>query len=598
VSKSAQIIVLDAGGQYCHLIARRIRDLGVYTEIRRLDCDPDELKNTKGIVLSGGPQSVYESNAIMVNPKIFTCNVPILGICYGQQMIVYLLGGKVSQSRIREYGSADLFVQGEQNIFQGLRKKERVWMSHGDAVDILPEGFSIIGYTADCPIAAIANFSQKIYGLQFHPEVVHTVSGIRILRNFIFSICGCKQDWNPGENVKIIEEKIKEQTNGRNVFFLISGGVDSSVAFTLCTRALGRERVRGLYVDTGFMRKNETKIVEQAFKEVGVDNVDVVDAQSIFFAQLEHVIDPEEKRKIIGDLFINIQEKKLNEITTGNDDWVLGQGTIYPDTIESGGSKFSALIKTHHNRVTRIQEMIGEGKIIEPLSEYYKDEVRELGRSIRLPESIVGREPFPGPGLAVRCLCSIKHKSLEFTQHSQEIARKYKVQSWIVPIETVGVQGDGRSYARLMVVSGNVCWGTLNEISVEVTNSLPEINRVAYLVASKDFFPKFNVHPARLTKDRIQLLQEANDLVYQFVSEEQFKEIWQFPVILVPLGARNDGETVALRPVRSVDGMTAEFAQIERSTLKILGKKLLELDGVDSVIYDITHKPPGTIEWE
>jgi GMP synthase (glutamine-hydrolysing) len=431
--------------------------------------------------------------------------------------------------------------------------------------------------------------------VQFHVEVTHTPHGRQILSNFVHDICGCGQEWSAGERVATLEEQVRRASRNRRVFFFVSGGVDSTVAFTLATRALGRERVHGAYIDTGFMRQGETQEIAAAFRGLGYD-LEVVDASDQFFKALDGVAEPEAKRQIIGDMFIAVQDQAIARLGWG-DDWVLGQGTIYPDTIESGGTKSSAKIKTHHNRVGKVEEMIRAGRVLEPISELYKDEVREVGRKLELPKELIERHPFPGPGLAIRCLCCQAEGIAEAIPPIQGYAAVR------LPLRSVGVQGDFRSYAHPTLLWGGLrTHGMLSEVSSLITNTQRESNRVTYLLGCRVHQASrvWRAHPALLTRERITVLQEADGRVRQWLRDENLTAaVWQFPVVLLPLAAdQSAGETIVLRPVESEDGMTAHVAPLDFAALDRLTARLMELPALDAVLLDISHKPPATIEWE
>ena len=399
------IVVLDFGGQYAHLIANRIRRLRVHAEIRSPETAVADLQDADGLILSGGPASVYDPQAPAYNPEILAMGKPMLGLCYGHQLLCHRLGGQVEMGTTHEFGAAYLQVHKAEGVLGGLDARERVWMSHRDHVAALPPGFAVLGATEDCPVAAMGDAERKIYGLQFHPEVTHTVRGMDILDNFA-TLCGAERSWTMERYTEQTIERIQQQAKGRNVFLFVSGGVDSSVAFLLLNRALGAERVLGLHIDNGFMREGETALVERLMKGAGLHNLEVVDASTEFLAATEGIADPEEKRLRIGEEFIRVRDRALAALALDPDEWLLGQGTLYTDTIESGGTENAAVIKTHHNRVGVIDQLLAEGKVVEPLDQLYKDEARTLGETLGLPHHLVWRHPFPGPGLAVRVLCS------------------------------------------------------------------------------------------------------------------------------------------------------------------------------------------------
>ena len=597
-----KILVLDFGSQYTHLLARRVRELGVYSEIREPTVSTADLKRAKGIILSGGPASVYDKDAPKFNKDIFTLGVPVLGLCYGVQLIAHVLGGKVTPGTVKEYGVARLSVKEKKGLFDGLSGKETVWMSHGDRVETPPSGFSTVGFTADCSNAAIWSPEKKIFGLQFHPEVTHTVNGRKILANFLFKICKCKKNWRPES---LAEQKIKEiklVTGKRKVFLLASGGVDSTVALALFHKALGKEKVFALHVDHGFMRKNESEKVRKVFEKIGVGakELKTVDASEEFFSALEGVIEPEEKRKIIGKLFVDVANRETQKLEWNEDEWVLGQGTIYPDTIETKGSQNAAHIKTHHNQAEIIKELTKKGRVVEPLRDLYKDEVRLLGEKLGLPKEIVWRHPFPGPGLAIRVLCSDGHEEVPSSvqKSAQAVAKKHGFEAQVLPVKAVGVAGDFRTYRLVCALSGRLNWKKLEMCSTALTNSVKEINRVVFCIEPKKL-GKVKCFSAGLSRQRVGLLQEIDGIVMQEVEKDKklHKEIWQFPVVLLPLEVDGKKEACVLRPVSSAEAMTASFYPLPKKTLVKIVKKISAL-GVGAVFFDVTHKPPATIEWE
>jgi GMP synthase (glutamine-hydrolysing) len=577
-----QIAILDTGGQYCHLIARKVRELSVYAEVFPSDTPSAQLAGRKGLIISGGPSSVYEPGSPWVDTAIFTSGQAVLGICYGQQLMAYLLGGKVQKGHKGEYGLAVLETTDAPGpLFQGAAGQQQIWMSHRDSVSAVPDGFEITGRTRTCEIAAIANPGKRLYGVQFHPEVVHTRHGRQILSNFLFDICGCTPDWDPKHRVPLVEQQIREVADGRNVFFFVSGGVDSTVAYTLCLKALGKDRVRGTYVDTGLMREGETSFVRNLFTSLGSEGFHVEDASAEFLDALHEVRDPERKRHIIGEQFVHVQERILKDL---DGHWILGQGTIYPDTIESGGSARADLIKTHHNRVAGIQKLIGEKRITEPLAFFYKDEVREIGRELGLPDEFLDRHPFPGPGLAIRCLCS-----------SEALPLQRLDEGWLIPVKSVGVQGDSRTYKPILAITGE----DLHQRASDLTNSLEQVNRVVTVTGTNYPIEQLSVQPSTITPERLDRLRKADAIVRRISIDSGFeKQVWQFPVVVIPVGTPAAPDSIVLRPIDSVDGMTAESVVMDPAILAHLTKEILQVPGIAAVFYDLTHKPPGTIEWE
>ncbi len=507
------IVILDFGSQYTQLIARRIRESHVFSEILPYNAPVEEIKkhNPKGIIFSGGPASVYEPDAPKPDPRVFELGLPILGICYGLQLIVDHFGGKVIKAEKHEYGRAELEVLDHEDLFYNIPNYIHVWMSHADRVEKLPEGFETIARTFNAPYAAIRNKKQKIWGVQFHPEVSHTYLGKEILENFAVRICGCEQDWTMGRFLMEKEVEIRKMVGDKKAICALSGGVDSAVAAVLVYNAIG-DNLTCIFVDNGLLRKGEREQVEKTFRDNFHIPLIVVDAKDKFLNALKGITDPEQKRKIIGNLFIEIFEEEAKKIP---DVEYLVQGTLYPDVIESVSVKGpSAVIKTHHN-VGGLPEKMNL-KLIEPLRELFKDEVRELGKELGLPDEIVYRHPFPGPGLAIRIIGEVREPDLEILREADAIvveeikkAGLYR-QLWqafavLLPVHTVGVMGDYRTYEKV----------------------------------------------------------------------------------------------IAVRAVESTDGMTADWARLPYETMDIIMRRIInEVQGVNRVVYDITSKPPGTIEWE
>jgi GMP synthase (glutamine-hydrolysing) len=552
------------------------------------------------LILSGGPHSVYETDAPEFNEDILNFKGPILGLCYGHQLICHVLGGHASGSDIREYGIAGMEITADSPIFRGLESTQTVWMSHGDSVDKLPGGFEIIAKSRDCAMAAVQNSERRIYGLQFHPEVIHTQNGNTILDNFL-NLCGCSRDWNMEKYLKSIEKDLKSRLEGKNLFLLVSGGVDSTVTFALLNRALGTDRVQGLHIDNGLMRENETSRISRYMADFGFDNLHIADASSEFLEKLEGITDPEEKRKIIGDAFISVQQSELEKMGLDPNMWVLGQGTIYPDTIESGGTKHADTIKTHHNRVPIIEKLIEQGKIIEPIAQLYKDEVRILGKSLDLPDDLIWRHPFPGPGLGVRVLCSSGENKLppeSVKSRLDSLLQGSGLKADILPIRSVGVQGDSRSYAHPAIITGDSDWDRLEELSTKITNTIPEINRIVFQIAPGDELA-FKARKAWVTGERLEELRKADSLLNSFIKEHGFyRKIWQMPVVSLPISPQGDRDAVVMRPVHSREAMTASFYRLPMDFLKKIGRELTARTTFTGLFFDVTHKPPATIEWE
>ncbi len=590
---SRSIVVLDFGGQYAHLIARRVRQCGVYSEIMDSDIPAEKLKDAAGIILSGGPQSVYDSASPQGDPGIFDLGIPILGICYGLQWMTKALGGEVASGGVKEYGRAKLKIKNERlKIIDAIPLESTVWMSHGDEAKTLPEGFECIGTSSDCLNAFFADASRNFYAVQFHPEVVHTEHGQTLLENFV-SLCDATP-WSIESYVDHVSAYVKKEVGDKKVFILVSGGVDSTVAFVLLNQVLGKDRVQGLYIDTGLMRKDESVYIASAFEKLGIDNLRIEHAEEYFLKKLAEVYEPEQKRWIIGDAFLSVQRRISEEMGLKIEDgWMLGQGTIYPDTIETGETKNADKIKTHHNRIEEIQKMMEAGLVVEPLRDLYKDEVRALGEELGLPHELVWRHPFPGPGLGVRILCA-QEESVVSGQWSLGI------DSAPLPIKSVGVQGDGRSYKHALALFNaekfpdEQCF----ELATSIPNAYKEFNRVV-MCTSHSEVQEFVFSPGYITEERAELLRDADAIVDEEMrAAGLYESIWQFPVVLLPFGTSEGGQSIVLRPVESQEAMTANAVHLPAQVLVTMTEQILSIDGIDCVFQDLTHKPPGTIEWE
>jgi GMP synthase (glutamine-hydrolysing) len=505
--KPDSIVILDFGGQYCHLIARRVRDMGVYSEI--LPCDSskaeiiglDKAMRVRGLILSGSPANVRMEDAPRLGDGILGMGLPVLGLCYGHQLLAHMHGGEVRRGERREYGVTEVAVDHAVGILEGMNPIERVWMSHGDTVFRVPDDFEILAHTEISPVAAYRHRGRPIYGLQWHPEVVHTERGREILNNFVFKICGCESNWRPADVAERAVEEIRSTVGESRAIIALSGGVDSSVAAALAARAIG-DRLVAVHVDHGFMRMGESESIEGTFRGMGV-NVVVAHVKDRFMGRMGGVSDPEEKRRIIGEEFVRVFEDEARK--TGAE--YLIQGTIYPDRIESGFRRHSDRIKTHHN-VGGLPLNIEFKAVVEPLRELYKDEVRALGARLGLPNAIVRRQPFPGPGLAVRIIGEVTDAKLDTLRRADAIvceeveSSSLRDTAWqylavLTDTKSTGVKGDERAYGFTVAVRivesvdgmtaafAKAPWGVLERISTRITNEVPEVIRVVYDITHK-----------------------------------------------------------------------------------------------------------------
>jgi GMP synthase (glutamine-hydrolysing) len=611
------IAILDFGSQYTHLISRRVRGLGVEADLLPAETPAGELNGYEGIILSGGPASVREPGAPIPDKGVFELGVPVLGLCYGHHLLVHMLGGVVRRTGRSEYGKAVLEVLDPNRVFDGLGKNETVWMSHGDLVESLPDGFKVLGVTPDCPTAGIGNEDRKFYGLQFHPEVHHTPKGVDILRNFVAGACGCEPRIPTSPSVESMLEQIDKEVGDKNVFLFVSGGVDSTVAFLLLTKALGAERVYGLHINNGFLRLGEMEKVKGYMDSFGFTNFNQIDETNRFHDAIRGLVDPEAKRKAVARAFLDVKDKVYAELDLESDNWLLGQGTIYPDLITSGVTKNADVIKTHHNSLLDERETLS---LIEPMRDLYKDEVRELGLKLGLPREFLWKEPFPGPGNSVRvlgevtpaklaiqaeadaiidrCLMNTKwstelwHKfpvlgivselgeepvlsgqivgtqapdRLEAVRHSQELLdealhrvgiRPGIAQAILLPVRSVGIKGDAKAYEHplCLVIRDKEGWSQLPYDLLEEVSS-------------------------RITNQ----VDGVNRVVYD-ITDRPPEAPWD--------------KLIFLRMLVSTDTMTADWGRIDEPKLREIGSEIMKLQEVDRVMLDVTQKPPGMMEWE
>ena len=502
--KNELILILDFGGQYNQLIARRVRECNVYSEVVPYNISLEKIKekNPKGIIFTGGPSSVYGKDAPRCAEGLFDLGIPVLGICYGMQLMTYLLGGKVAKAEKREYGTTDVSIDNNSLLFQGFEKQNGFLMSHTDFVEKVPEGFKNIGSTLSCPNAAMENTKKKLYGIQFHPEVNNSVNGTQVIKNFLFNICGCTGDWIISSFVEESIAKLKEKIGDKKALCALSGGVDSSVAAVLLSKAIGKN-LTCIFVDHGLLRKNEGDEVENIFRNQFDINLIRVNAKDRFLSKLAGVTDPERKRKIIGEEFIRVFEEEAKKIGTVD---FLVQGTIYPDVIESGLGK-SAVIKSHHN-VGGLPDYVDFKEIVEPLRDLFKDEVRQTGLELGIPENLVFRQPFPGPGLAIRIIGDITDNKLAILKEADSIFREEIANARLhksinqyfavlTNLKSVGVMGDERTYDYTIAlravettdfmtgVWSKIPYSVLEKVSSRIVNEVKHVNRVVYDITSK-----------------------------------------------------------------------------------------------------------------
>ena len=621
-----KIVVLDFGSQYAHLIAKRFRMMGYYSEIALPSAGLETFKNAKGIVLSGGPSSIYDKNAPEFNSEILKLDIPILGLCYGHYVLQTGYNGKAQKALVGEFGFATLELN--QNVkcplFEEIASPQQVWMSHQDAVVKPGDGFETVGSTKDCEFAALQNLEKKRFSLQFHCEVKDTPCGNKILENFA-KFCGMEKNWDQDTVLNHIIDSIKNQADNKNVLLFLSGGVDSTVAFALLNKALGQKRVLGLHIDNGFMRKNESKKVEEAYKNHGFSNFIVEDASKTFLKAVENLTDPQKKRMAIGENFITVRNEVVAKQKFDENKWLLAQGTLYPDIIESGGTKNSNVIKTHHNRVDGIQKLIEKGLIIEPLKDLYKDEVRAIGKKLGLEDELVMRHPFPGPGLSINVLCSngtmTDNDKEEFKKAQEEISKvqlemfcekcSENLEKYILPVKSVGVQGDFRTYRFPSVISFAKMengfyhlpkkWEKLEAASSQITNSASFINRTIIRLwqnpSVKD--EALKLQEGYCTKYRLDQTRDADDIVLTALHKSGwYNKIFQHLTINLPYASSKERCSFVLRPLCSEDVMTARFAQLPQNLLMDIAQEISKLSYVDAIFFDLTNKPPATFGWE
>ena len=659
--KREKIIVLDFGSQYAHLIAKRFRMLGYYSEIALPTASLDVFEYARGVVCSGGPSSVYDDDAPDFNSDILKLDIPILGLCYGHYIVQTGYNGKVGKAPVGEFGFATLnFADGMNGasakcpLFKNIEGSQQVWMSHQDGVLQVGDGFEVVGSTKDCPFAATQNLSKKRFSLQFHCEVKDTPCGNQIFQNFA-DFCGMEKNWDQDTVLQFILDNIKKDAGDKNVLLFLSGGVDSTITFALLNKALGQDRVLGLHIDNGFMRKNESANVAAAYKKFGMTNFITEDASESFLAAVAGLTDPQKKRMAVGENFITVRDRVVEAQHLDPEKWMLAQGTLYPDIIESGGTKNSHTIKTHHNRVQGIQDLIAKGLIIEPVRDLYKDEVRAIGKKLGLSDELVMRHPFPGPGLSINVLCSdgvmsdkdkeelvLAQKELDSITLDMFCEKcQAKLKRSILPVRSVGVQGDFRTYrfpALLEFAEENSEGGPstgsgttessgtaessgttessgtagtfyhfpgkhekLEACSSTITNSAKYINRTCIKlfqrsgVANSDL----KIQQGYCDRRRLDQLREVDNIVLTELHKSGwYSKIFQHLTIILPYASQPDHSTFVLRPVVSEDVMTARFAMLPPELLQTIVHQIAALPFVDALYFDATNKPPATFGWE
>ena len=615
-----KLAILDCGGQYTKVIDRRVRELGVKSDIFPINVKSEDLKDYKSVILSGGPNNIGEAQRLNFDDKIFELGIPVLGICYGMQLMSDHFGGVVASDVKKEYGQCEVTIDTSAPIFDGLSEKEQVLMSHGDTVKVKPEGFEVIAKSGDA-IAAIGNVQRKMYGFQFHPEVDLTENGMKMLENFIRKVAEYKEVYALEDRIQTSIKMIQEKVGDKKIICLVSGGVDSAVTAALLVKALPAENIYAIHIDSGFMRKNESDIVCENLKELGMKNLirenakdyfmnTIVETEEGLIGPLVDTVDPEKKRRIIGEIFIQIANQVIERLGLDKENTFIAQGTLRPDLIESGNpdiSGFAHKIKTHHNDVEIVRQARKKGLIVETNADWHKDEVRRVARKLGLDEAIASRQPFPGPGLAIRLICHDKNEEVEITSEEvtklNEILGQTPEKGFILPIKSVGVQGDARSYRNLCIMAGRKTdfnWKEVTTNAKEITDRINSINRVGYILNKSEINDEIKCFNMRIEDENVELLRELDYIVTTTLENAKVNQTF---AVLIPIGITKK-YSVAIRTFVTNDFMTGRPGEIGKEVEKADIEKIVNEieskygDKIEFVIYDVTSKPPATTEWQ